>query len=81
MAGEVSIVVETYDRRPSQLRLPDRSYKLRDAAAQEMTLANPYRKPPSLIRPKSETPRLFVFVVLVIIAAMMVLGTWAYSVL
>ena len=81
MAGEVSIVIEVHGRKPSQLRLRNRSYKLRDAAAQEMTLADPYRKPPSLIRPKSETPRVFVFVVLVIIAAMMVLGTWAYSVL
>ena len=46
-----------------------------------MILAKPYEKKPSIIRPKRETPRLFVFAVLVVIAAMMVLGTWAYSVL
>lgn len=44
-------------------------------------MAKPYGKPPSLIRPKREPPRVFLFVVLVVIAAMMVLGTWAYSVL
>ena len=46
-----------------------------------MTLADRYKKTPNLIRPKRETPRLFIFAVLALIAAMMVLGTWAYSIL
>ena len=71
-------MIENHGRKPSQLRLRNRSYKLRDTPTQEMTLADPYRKPPSLIRPKSETPRLFVFVVLAIIAAMIAVGETGY---
>ncbi len=44
-------------------------------------MAEPYEKTPKLIGPKRETPRLLLFLVLAIIATMMVLGTWAYSVL
>ncbi len=66
---------------PPVLRLQTRSYKLHVRPLTEMILAKPYGKKPSLIRPKHETPRVFVFAVLVVIALMMVLGTWAYSVL
>ena len=44
-------------------------------------MAESHEKTPRLIVAKRETPQLSLILVLAAIAAMMVLGTWAYSVM
>ena len=44
-------------------------------------MAESHKKTPRLIVAKRETPKLSLILVLAAIAAMMVLGTWAYSVM
>ena len=47
----------------------------------EVIVGDPFGKIPKLVVPKRETPTLFLVVVVTVVATMMVLGTWAYSVL
>ena len=46
-----------------------------------MIVGDPLGKIPKLVVPKRETPTLFLVVVVTVVATMMILGTWAYSVL